>query len=132
MFGHIHDDEDEFFHTHPGEPEMISLTPGEAAKKNNAEAVSALFAEQAGKFVCATAGPNLEAVMAAFGSGAAARSARRDGVERTVLNVDMGGGTAKYAICRNGEVLQTAAIHGGARLVAMHPPTGLPTPLEPA
>lgn len=96
-----------------------TIFTGEAAKKSNAEAISALFAQQAGKFVCATAGPNLEAVMAAYGSGACARSARRDGVSRTVLNVDMGGGTAKYAVCRDGEVLETAAINVGARLVAM-------------
>jgi ethanolamine utilization protein EutA len=97
-----------------------TIVTGEAAKKNNAEAISALFAEHAGKFVCATAGPNLEAVMAAFGSGACARSARReDGASRTVLNVDMGGGTTKYAICRDGEVIETAATNVGARLIAL-------------
>lgn len=108
-----------------------TIVTGEAAKKNNAEAISALFAEQAGKFVCATAGPNLEAVMAAYGSGAAARSTRRDGVARVVLNVDMGGGTTKYAICRDGEVIETAAINVGARLVAMDP-DGRVTRIEPA
>ena len=96
-----------------------TIFTGEAAKKNNAEAISALFAEHAGKFVCATAGPNLEAVMAAYGSGAVARSAKRDGVSRTVLNVDMGGGTAKYAVCRDGEIIDTAAINVGARLMAL-------------
>jgi ethanolamine utilization protein EutA len=110
-----------------------TIVTGEAAKKNNAEAISALFAEQAGKFVCATAGPNLESVMAAYGSGACARSARRDGVaDRVVMNVDMGGGTAKLAICRNGEVLETAAINVGARLVAMDPRTGAIIRIEPA
>src|SRR5581483_11882688 len=96
-----------------------TIFTGEAAKKSNAEAISALFAEHAGKFVCAVAGPNLEAVMAAYGSGACARSARRDGQSHTVMNIDMGGGTAKLAICRDGEVLETAAINVGARLVAM-------------
>ncbi|MPZ14022.1 MAG: hypothetical protein GEU73_06295 [Chloroflexi bacterium] len=96
-----------------------TIFTGEAAKKNNAEAIAALFAEQAGKFVCATAGPNLEAVMAAYGSGACARSGPRDGEPRTVMNIDMGGGTAKFAICRAGEVLETAAMNVGARLVAM-------------
>src|SRR5205814_3825010 len=33
MFGHIHDDEDYFMHSHPGEPEMISLTPEEAGNR---------------------------------------------------------------------------------------------------
>ena len=97
-----------------------TIVTGEAAKKNNAEAISALFAEHAGKFVCATAGPNLEAVMAAYGSGACARSARReDGTSRVVLNVDMGGGTTKYAVCRDGEVIETAATNVGARLIAL-------------
>ena len=36
------------------------IVTGEAAKKKNAEAISALFSAEAGKFVCATAGHNLE------------------------------------------------------------------------
>ncbi len=107
-----------------------TIFTGEAAKKSNAEAISALFAEHAGKFVCATAGPNLEGVMAAFGSGAAARS-KRDGKAGTVMNIDMGGGTAKVAICQNGEVIETAAINVGARLVAMDK-DGTVTRIEPA
>ncbi|MCI0820728.1 MAG: ethanolamine ammonia-lyase reactivating factor EutA [Chloroflexi bacterium] len=108
-----------------------TIFTGEAAKKNNAEAISALFAAEAGKFVCATAGPNLEAVMAAHGSGACARSEATDGVARTVLNIDMGGGTAKFAICRDGEIVETAAINVGARLVAMDE-RGRITRIEPA
>ena len=108
-----------------------TIFTGEAAKKNNAEAISALFAAEAGKFVCATAGPNLEAVMAAHGSGACARSESRDGVARTVLNIDMGGGTAKFAVCRDGEIVETAAINVGARLVAMDE-RGRITRIEPA
>ena len=96
-----------------------TIFTGEAAKKRNAEAISALFAQQAGKFVCATAGPNLEAVMAAYGSGACARSHAGDGTSRAVLNIDMGGGTAKLAVCRNGEIVESATINVGARLVAM-------------
>ena len=92
------------------------IAPGEAAKKVNAEAIVALFAEQAGKFVCATAGPNLEALMAAYGSGAVDLSARTG---RTVLNVDVGGGTTKLSLVQKGEVVETAAINIGARLVAM-------------
>ena len=96
-----------------------TIFTGEAAKKKNAEAISALFAQQAGKFVCAVAGANLEAVLAAHGSGACARSTRRDGVSQTHLNIDIGGGTTKFAVCRDGEVIETAAINVGARLVAM-------------
>src|SRR5712692_2229424 len=53
----------------------IILT-GEAVKRHNARAIADLFAEHAGKFVCASAGHNLEAIMAAHGSGAAALSRR--------------------------------------------------------
>lgn len=93
----------------------IILT-GEAVKRHNARAIADLFAEHAGKFVCASAGHNLEAIMAAHGSGAAALSRRPS---RTVLNVDLGGGTSKLALIRDGEILETAATNVGGRLVAM-------------
>ncbi|MDP2730804.1 MAG: ethanolamine ammonia-lyase reactivating factor EutA [Dehalococcoidales bacterium] len=89
------------------------ICTGEAVKKKNAEAIVRLFADQGGKFVCATAGPNLEAVLAAHGSGAVASS--RNG---TILNVDIGGGTTKLAIVKNGAILETACINVGARLVS--------------
>lgn len=95
----------------------IILT-GEAVRRRNARAIADLFASEAGKFVCASAGPNLEAVMAAQGSGAVYIS--RDPIQ-TVLNVDVGGGTSKLALVRDGEVLETAAINVGGRLVAMDP-----------
>jgi ethanolamine utilization protein EutA len=91
------------------------IVTGEAAKKENAEAIAALFAEQAGKFVCATAGPNLEALMAAYGSGAVDLSESRG---KTVLNVDVGGGTTKLSVVQDGRVVETFAINVGARLVA--------------
>ncbi|MCL5960871.1 MAG: ethanolamine ammonia-lyase reactivating factor EutA [Chloroflexi bacterium] len=107
------------------------IVTGEAAKKENAEAIVRLFSDQAGKFVCASAGPNLEAVMAAYGSGAVARSIDRDKGSRTVLNVDVGGGTSKIAVVKNGSIVETAAINVGARLVAMDS-NGLLTRVEDA
>jgi ethanolamine utilization protein EutA len=95
----------------------IILT-GEAVKRTNARAIADLFASEAGKFVCASAGHNLEAIMAAHGSGAAALSRHPQG-QKTVLNVDVGGGTSKLALIQNGEILETAAINVGGRLVAM-------------
>jgi ethanolamine utilization protein EutA len=92
------------------------ITTGEAAMKENAGPLIQLFAADAGKFVCATAGPNLEALLAAHGSGAAALSRERG--HPAVLNVDIGGGTTKFAVCRHGRVEETAAIHAGARLLA--------------
>ncbi len=92
------------------------ITTGEAAMKENAAPLIQLFAADAGKFVCATAGPHLENLLAAHGSGAADLS--REQGHQTVLNVDIGGGTTKFAVCRNGTVEETAAIHVGARLLA--------------
>ena len=53
--------------------------------------------------------------MAAHGSGAVAHSAKMGGV---VLNIDIGGGTSKFAICNNGKVQEVSAIDVGARLLA--------------
>lgn len=94
------------------------IITGEAARKENAEAITNLFSRQAGKFVCATAGPNLEAMMSAYGSGAV-RLSREGGHEKTVLVVDIGGGTSKIALVRGGIIRETAATNVGGRLVAM-------------
>jgi ethanolamine utilization protein EutA len=91
------------------------ILTGEALKRRNAQAIAELFAEEGGRFVCASAGHHLEALMAAHGSGAAALS-RSSG--KVVLNVDVGGGTSKLALCRDGEVLGTAAVAVGGRLIA--------------
>ncbi len=92
----------------------IILT-GEAVKRDNARALAEQLAGESGKFVCATAGHNLESVLAAHGSGAVAMSRTNASV---VLNVDIGGGTTKLALIRDGEILETAAINVGGRLVA--------------
>jgi ethanolamine utilization protein EutA len=91
------------------------ITTGEAALRDNARAVADLFSQETGKFVVATAGPNLESLLAAHGSGAADLSAKSDD---PILNVDIGGGTTKFAICTQGAVRETAALHLGARLIA--------------
>lgn len=90
------------------------ICTGEAVRKHNSEAIIRMLAERGGAFVCATAGPNLEAILGAHGSGAVQRS-RNAG---TLMNVDIGGGTAKLALVENGVVTQTMAINVGARLLA--------------
>src|SRR6266478_9325401 len=94
------------------------IVTGEATKKKNAEAISALFSAEAGKFVCATAGHNLEAILAAYGSGAV-HMTYHEGGDFTVMNVDIGGGTSKIAIVQQGKVIDTCALEVGARLVAL-------------
>src|SRR6266540_4170004 len=87
----------------------------EALEQANARNVAELFAGAGGKFVCASAGHNLEGILAAHGSGAVALSEQR---ATTLLHIDVGGGTTKLGVLRNGEVVHTAAIHVGGRLVA--------------
>jgi len=91
------------------------ILTGVAVRRNNARAIGDLFAAQTGKFVSVSAGDGLETTLAAFGSGAAARSAR----ERCrVMNIDVGGGTSKIAVCENGEIAEMTAIDVGARTLS--------------
>jgi ethanolamine utilization protein EutA len=90
------------------------ILTGVAVRRSNARKIGELFARQAGKLVAVSAGDNLETVMAAYGSGAVARSIR-DGAP--VMNVDVGGGTSKIAVCVDGQVIAITAVDVGARLV---------------
>lgn len=90
------------------------ILTGVALERANARAVAELFSERGGDFVCAAAGHNLESMLAAHGSGAVARSRR---VEGRQLHVDIGGGTSKLALLEGGEIIATAAIGVGGRLV---------------
>ncbi len=90
------------------------ILTGTALRRANARAIAEEVAADSGRFVCASAGHHLEAVLAAHGSGATARSAT--GAEG--VHVDIGGGTAKLAVVRRGRVAATAAIAVGGRLVA--------------
>jgi ethanolamine utilization protein EutA len=90
----------------------IILT-GEALRRDNAVGIADVLAAQGGDFVCTMAGHHIEAQLAGYGSGAAAVSA---GMQKPILNIDIGGGTTKYALLQGGRVLETAAIHVGGRL----------------
>ena len=91
------------------------ILTGVAVRRHNARAIADLFAQDAGKFVAVSAGDGLEATMAAHGSGAVDESERTHGV---VMNIDIGGGTSKVAICRGGRALEVTAVDVGARLLA--------------
>ncbi|HEY7322739.1 MAG TPA: ethanolamine ammonia-lyase reactivating factor EutA [Candidatus Binatia bacterium] len=101
-------------------PEQVDtgaiILTGEAIRRDNARSIADLFAAQRGNFVCASAGHNFEALLAAHGSGAVALSAER---QCRVLNIDIGGGTTKLAVAEKGKVLGTAAFHIGGRLLAL-------------
>ncbi|GAA5199901.1 ethanolamine ammonia-lyase reactivating factor EutA [Rugosimonospora acidiphila] len=91
------------------------ILTGEALKRRNARALAGAVASGSGDFVCVSAGHNLEALLAAHGSGSVEASCR-DGT--SVLCVDIGGGTTKLALIKAGEVVATAAIEVGGRMVA--------------
>lgn len=91
------------------------ILTGVAVRRSNARAIGDLFAAQAGKFVSVSAGDALETTLAAFGSGAAARSIRE---AARVMNIDVGGGTSKIAVCESGELADMTAIDIGARIVS--------------
>ena len=99
-------------------PDLIDsgalILTGVAVRRSNARAIGELFAAQAGKFVAVSAGDALETTLAAMGSGAAARSIR-EGCR--VMNIDIGGGTSKIAVCENGTVVAQTALDIGARIV---------------
>jgi ethanolamine utilization protein EutA len=92
------------------------ILTGVAVRRRNARRIGELFAAQAGKMVAVSAGDSLETVMAAYGSGAAARSIRANG---PVMNIDVGGGTSKIAVCADGKVADVTAVDVGARLVVL-------------
>ncbi|MBL8551313.1 MAG: ethanolamine ammonia-lyase reactivating factor EutA [Hyphomonadaceae bacterium] len=88
---------------------------GVAVRRANARSIADVFAREAGKLVAVSAGDSLETIMSAYGSGAVARSIRE---RRTIVNVDIGGGTSKIAVCADGEVIDRTAVDIGARIVA--------------
>jgi ethanolamine utilization protein EutA len=90
------------------------ILTGVAVRRANARAIGELFAAQAGKFVAVSAGDALEATLAGYGSGAAARSIRESA---RVMNLDIGGGTCKIAVCEAGDIVELTAIDIGARIV---------------
>lgn len=94
------------------------ILTGVAVRRRNARAIADLFADQAGKFVAVSAGDSLETALVAYGSGAVALSTREP---VAVMNVDIGGGTSKIALCVDGEIVDRAAIDVGARLICFDP-----------
>lgn len=76
-------------------------------------AVMAL-SQSLGDFVVASAGPHLESVIAGHGAGAQTLSEQR---LCRVLNIDIGGGTANYALFDAGKISGTACLNVGGRLL---------------
>ena len=93
------------------------IITGETSRKENAQAVLRELSGFAGDFVVATAGPDLESVLAAKGSGAVSWS---EETGKTVLNMDIGGGTCNMALIEKGSIIATGCLNVGGRLIKLH------------
>ena len=90
------------------------IITGETSRKENARAVLEALSDYAGDFVVATAGPDLESVLAAKGAGAVELS-RTTG--KPVLHMDIGGGTSNLALIEDGKITRTGCLNVGGRLI---------------
>ena len=90
------------------------IITGETSRKRNAESVVRAIADVAGEFVVATAGADLESVLAGKGAGAAALSQKTG---KRVVNLDIGGGTTNICVFENGNMVDTACLDIGGRLI---------------
>ena len=90
------------------------IITGETSRKENARTVLDALSDYAGDFVVATAGPDLESILAAKGAGAVELSRKHS---RSVLHMDIGGGTSNLCLIRDGEILSTGCLNVGGRLL---------------
>lgn len=96
------------------------IITGETARKENANEVLLSLSGFAGDFVVATAGPDLESIIAAKGAGAHTYSKEHS---TSIVNIDIGGGTSNLALFSNGELLDTGCLDIGGRLIKVNPET---------
>ncbi|HCT8102714.1 TPA: ethanolamine ammonia-lyase reactivating factor EutA [Enterococcus faecalis] len=92
------------------------IITGETARKSNANNVLRALSGYAGDFVVATAGPDLESIIAGKGAGAQTYSEKK---RKPVVNLDIGGGTTNLAVFKDGEVIDTACFDIGGRLIKL-------------
>ncbi|MBD8498557.1 ethanolamine ammonia-lyase reactivating factor EutA [Paenibacillus arenosi] len=90
------------------------IITGETARKENASEVLQSLSGFAGDFVVATAGPDLESIIAAKGAGAHTYSKDRS---TSIVNIDIGGGTSNLAVFASGDLLDTGCLDIGGRLI---------------
>ena len=99
-------------------PDMIDtgavIITGESALKKNAEIITQSLSMLAGDFVVATAGPDLESVLAGRGAGAEKFSKK---YACMIANLDIGGGTTNISLFDCGELIGQTCIDVGGRLI---------------
>ena len=92
----------------------IVIITGETARKQNANEVLEALSDFAGDFVVATAGPDLESVLAARGAGTDTISEEH---RTAVANLDVGGGTTNIAVYQKGTLRGVCCLDIGGRLI---------------
>ncbi len=99
-------------------PEDIStgavIITGETARKENAQKVLNAISGLAGDFVVATAGSEIEGIIAGKGSGTAELSKKNS---KIIANLDIGGGTTNIAVFHSGTCIATSCLDIGGRLI---------------
>ena len=90
------------------------IITGDTARKENAKEVLQILSGMAGDFVVATAGPDLESIIAGKGSGAYGYSEVKN---TSIVNFDLGGGTTNNVVFNRGEVEDTTCLDIGGRLI---------------
>lgn len=90
------------------------IITGESSRKENSKEVVNALGELAGDFVVASAGPDLEGIIAGRGSGASDLSKEKRCI---VANIDVGGGTSNIAIFDDGVCIDTACFDIGGRQI---------------
>lgn len=94
------------------------IITGETARKENASQVLQALSGYAGDFVVATAGPDLESIIA--GKGACSHQYSQEH-HTSVVNIDIGGGTSNLAVFREGDLIDTGCFDVGGRLIKLDP-----------
>ena len=104
-------------------PDQLSagavIITGETARKENSEAVLRTLSGLAGDFVVATAGSDLESIIAGRGAGTAVMSKKAFG--RPLANLDIGGGTTNIAVFVDGDPTDTSCLDIGGRQIILDP-----------
>ena len=104
------------------------IITGETARKENAREVVNALSGFAGDFVVATAGPDLESVIAGKGAGTDVYSREN---RRMAVNIDIGGGTSNLAAFWQGDTVDTGCLDVGGRLIRVDRDTGKVTYIAP-
>lgn len=94
------------------------IITGETARKENARGVLNVMSGLAGDFVVATAGNDLEGIIAGRGAGTSAASLKEHVV---MANCDIGGGTSNIAVFKENRPVDTGCFDIGGRLIKLDP-----------